>query len=216
MIEPGDDQSAAELRVPIEQARRGDAEAFGALFERFYRCTYWLCWELLGDRDAAADAAQETFTGAWGRIRWLQHPEAFASWLRAAAVNACQCHRRKARRQRNWSELHSDRAVEEPGVDPSPAARLEGEELAGEVRRELARLAPAHREVIVLHHLEGASLRDIAALLGVAEGTVKSRLGRGRASLAELLKPYVDDEESSTSPETEPREEHVAALLALR
>ncbi|MBI2299770.1 MAG: RNA polymerase sigma factor [Armatimonadetes bacterium] len=195
MTEPGDSLAPEALRALVESARSGDRAAFGELYDRFERSLYRLCWELLGDPDAAADAVQEAFTGAWSRIAKLRHPEAFASWLRMAAVNACRHHHRRTWWQRTWTDVFGERPEEQSDPGGGPAHRVESEELTREVRRALSGLPAAQREVIVLHHLEGLPLDQIAALLGVAEGTVKSRLGRGRARLAELLRPYVESDD---------------------
>lgn len=198
MPEPGDSLAPEALRALVEAARNGDRAAFGTLYDRFERSLFRLCWELLGDPDAAADAVQEAFTGAWSRIGKLEHPEAFGAWLRAAAVNACRHHHRRTWWQRTWTEVFGERTEEQPEPGHGPPDRAASAELAGEVRRALSGLPPAQREVIVLHHLEGLPLDQIAALLGVAEGTVKSRLGRGRARLAELLRPYVEGDDAAS------------------
>lgn len=198
-----------ELRARVQRAREGDPAAFGELFDRFERSIYGLCYHLTNDADAAADAAQQAFVNAFRRIGQLQHPEAFASWLRSAAVNACRHRRRQRRRQQTWTDAFGadgpDAGAELADQRATPAEQVARDELSAEVRAALQALSPEHREVIVLHHLQEVPLADIAATLGVAVGTVKSRLGRGRRRLAELLRAYVEpDAEPETEPEAAP------------
>lgn len=185
---------ADDLKDLIDRARDGDATAFQTLYERFSERVYALCQHLLGDPEAAVDATQETFVNAWEQLRRLRHSEAFWSWLRATAVNACRHHRRRRRWLSGWSEQSAEDDPSE-AADPREggAERLARAELQARVREALGRLSPAHREVVVLHHFEGLPLAEIAALLGVATGTVKSRLGRAREHLERLLGPYLEE-----------------------
>ncbi len=183
---------AVELRETIERARGGDREAFGVLYERFERSLYALCCRLLDDPDAAADATQEAFLAVWRHLPRLRHPEAFSTWLRGAAINACRHRRRQRRRFALWSETGDAEPPDLPDPRPGAAAQVVGDELGEQVRAALRKLSPDHREVIVLHHLEGLPLAEIAATLGVATGTVKSRLGRAREHLERLLAPYLE------------------------
>ncbi len=184
---------AGELRALIDRARAGDADSFESLYQRYERSIFQLCFHLLGDRHAAEDATQQAFCGAWEQIGRLRHAAAFTAWLRSAALNACRHARRKGGRQQTFSETESDAdELADPGAGPD--ASLAGDELTSAVRAALEQLSPDHREVVVLHHLQEVPLRDIAAALGVAEGTVKSRLGRARARLETLLAPYLEAE----------------------
>ena len=183
-----------QLKDLVRSARNGDREAYGALYERFERSVHRVCHALLDDPEAADDATQETFVRVWERMSGLRHPEAFSAFLRGAAVQVCRDRRRRTRWLSFWSELGGETEPLEP-ADPEPGAgaALETGELSAAVRAAMRRLAPDHREVIVLHHLEELPVADIALTLGVAEGTVKSRLSRARAHLERLLRPYVED-----------------------
>lgn len=187
---------ADRLRDLVEQARAGDPAAFEELYERFERSVYSLCYHLLGNEHEAADAAQETFVNAFEQLPRLRHVAAFTAWLRRATINTCRHQRRKRRWLRWFSE--ADEADRDPDERPDPGPAVDHDlsraETERAVRAALAKLSPAHREVIVLHHLEELPLQEIADTLGVAVGTVKSRLGRAREHLERLLTPYVEDE----------------------
>jgi RNA polymerase sigma-70 factor (ECF subfamily) len=131
---------------------------------------------LTGDLAEAEDAVQEAFVAALGRTRTfavLDNPEA---WLRTVAVN----HLRN-----RWRHLDVVRRLRTKVPGPTPAVDVGPEHVA--LVDALARLDSAHRTVVVLHYLADLSVADIALEVGVPEGTVKSRLARGRELLAPLL-----------------------------
>jgi RNA polymerase sigma-70 factor (ECF subfamily) len=142
--------------------------------DAFYRATYPRLVSLLtlaaGDRATAEDVVQEAFlrlVPRWERVAAYEDPEA---WVRTVALRLCTSRWRRAQ-----SALRTLGRLGAPRATPPPSgARVDAERL-------LARLSPAHRQVLVLHHGLDMSVRDIALLLGVPEGTVKSRLSRARA-----------------------------------
>ncbi|MBI5835059.1 MAG: RNA polymerase sigma factor [Armatimonadetes bacterium] len=183
-----------ELKALVERARGGDDAAFEQLYERFERAVYGLCRRLLTSDDAAEDAAQQVWLAIWQGLSSLRQPEAFTSWLKQTATRVCGRTQRRRRWWSWWSEVEGDDA---PDLDPADQAPMTVDSLArGEqdeaVRAALERLSPEHREVVVLHHLEGLGVGEIAVTLGVATGTVKSRLGRARAHLARILGPLAE------------------------
>ncbi|NUP99848.1 MAG: sigma-70 family RNA polymerase sigma factor [Armatimonadetes bacterium] len=180
-----------DIRDLVERARRGDRTAFEQLYDRFEQSIFRLCYHLLGNEDEAADATQETFMQVYGNLPRLRHAAAFSAYLRGAAANQCRYRRRK-QRWLPWSSVDDD--AMEPADDAPPQAGLERDELQSQVRRALLKLSPQHREVVVMHHLEGLPLADIGRALGLPVGTVKSRLGRGREHLERLLTPYLGTE----------------------
>ncbi|MCC7493163.1 MAG: sigma-70 family RNA polymerase sigma factor [Fimbriimonadaceae bacterium] len=188
---PGASESSdQELQRWIELARAGDREAFGQLYERFERAVYRLCEILLDDPDAAADAAQETFLKVWNDLPRLRRVEAFGSWLRGAAVQVCRTARRRRRRLGWFSEQPAE--LPETADQTASGPDLDEQQLTAEVRRALRQLSPEHREVVVLHYFDELPTAAIAASLGVAQGTVKSRLSRARDHLERLLRPRLE------------------------
>jgi RNA polymerase sigma-70 factor (ECF subfamily) len=180
-----------DIKALLERARGGDRAAFETLYDRFEGSVYALCARLLADGEDAAEAASEVWLVVWRRLSSLRRAEAFTAWLRQTVVRTC---RRHARRRPWWQPWPDADSGVEPADEtrPPPGAQLEQAELSERVSEALNKLSPAHREVIVLHHLEGLGVVEIAAVLEVAPGTVKSRLGRAREHLARLLGPYVE------------------------
>lgn len=154
------------------------AGLFHALYPRLVVLLYATC----GDQADAEDAAQEAFTKALRhqrRFLELDNPEA---WLRTVALN----HLRNG-----WRHNDVVRRFRERVPGPQASFDLGPEHVA--IMAALNQLDRPHREVVVLHHLVDLSVREIADVLGIAEGTVKSRLARGRERLAPLLRDEEPD-----------------------
>ena len=153
----------------VEQAMRGDQEAFASLAaESVDRC-YALAYRILRDPHRAQDATQQALLGAWRDLPTLRDPERFDAWLHRLVVNACY---QEARGERRWTariRVITDVRTTEPDVARSVAGR---DELEAAFRT----LTPEQRAVVVLHHHLGYPLTEIAATLGIPEGTARSRL----------------------------------------
>jgi RNA polymerase sigma-70 factor (ECF subfamily) len=140
---------------------------------------YRVTMAILGDEADARDAAQETFITAWRQIRSVRDPVRFDAWLQRVAVNAARMTHR-SRRRRGVREIPQSR-LGTHGVNAQP-----GEDAAEDARvldAALRTLDIDQRSVLVLHHLEGRSLAEIAATLDIPVGTVKSRLHTARKAL---------------------------------
>ncbi|GAA5018107.1 RNA polymerase sigma factor [Kitasatospora paranensis] len=158
------DTSPARTAELVLAAQRGDRLALGRLLELITPYVRRLCGPIA--LDDGADAAQEALITVFRKLPQLQDPSALFGWVRAIAVREAIRHvRRNAR-----SEPAELAEVPAPG-DP---------QLAADIRDVLARLSPEHRAVLVLRDVEGLDERQTAELLGVAAGTVKSRLSRAR------------------------------------
>lgn len=138
-----------------------------------------LARRILRDRDTAEDVVQEIFTRLWLHEGLTPPASAPASWLRRVVLNACINAMRSQRRRRRL-EL-------EPSAPPDPERVAMGRELLRDFERGLTQVTPTQRQMLWLRELRGFSYPEIAALLGVPEGTVKSTLNRGRLRLQEVL-----------------------------
>jgi RNA polymerase sigma factor (sigma-70 family) len=160
--------------VDVEQlvraARRGDAAAMDALVRALVPYVGRLCGAIALDR--GDDAMQETFVAVLRHIGSLREPAALHGWVRRIAVRESI---RAARAGRSGAHLNVDA---EPAVAPVDVATVV------DVRATLATLAPEHRAVLVLRDVDGLSEAEVSRVLGVPEGTVKSRLHRARGSFA--------------------------------
>lgn len=187
------------LREWILRAQKGDTEAFGELFAFFHGTVYNTALRLLGDPEEAADITQEAFLQAWERLSQLTVPEAFRNWLLTITVNLCRSRFRK----NEPPTVSLDEPVPEEGVEDEPLPQLADESAdveAAVLEREKVRLVQravnllplAFREVVILHYFEGLEVADIAKILRVPAGTVKSRLARARERLRQLLEQWLE------------------------
>lgn len=190
---------ATELRtadeaVLVESARSGDMNAFSRLVAQYQDRVLNTCWRISGRLEDAEDLAQETFLKALESIAAFRRQSCFYTWLFRIAVNVSISHRRRKGRmprlslhcgdgRPDWTDLPAG-----DGQAPDPAARLTAMETRRLVQEGLESLDDEHRSVIVLRDIEGFDYRQIAEILEVPEGTVKSRLHRARMELRDRLK----------------------------
>jgi RNA polymerase sigma-70 factor (ECF subfamily) len=187
--------------VMIRAFQTGDREAFDRLVTRHRDEVFNLCYRFLGDYEDANDAAQEAFIKAFRGLRKFRFDSAFSTWLYRIAVNTCKNRlNSKAHRQRRRTV-----ALDNPGPDggaagyqvrngsPDPAARLERKERAAMVQRAIDRLDSDRKTVVILRDIQGLAYEEIAAVTGLALGTVKSRIARARADLREKLRSVIDN-----------------------
>ncbi|HYC76326.1 MAG TPA: sigma-70 family RNA polymerase sigma factor [Planctomycetota bacterium] len=174
----------------------GDRSAFDLLVAKHSDRLYGTLHRVVGDPEQAMNLAQETFFKAWRGLRGFSGEASFFTWLYRIARNAVTSAARYdgARPKISASLDAPSKDDARPRIEPAaegadPAARLLAEERRELVIREVAALPPDFREVVVLRDFEDRPYEEIAELLGVAVGTVKSRLHRGRAALAERLRP---------------------------
>lgn len=169
-------------RALVEQARGGDSDAFEAIVRSRIDAVYRLSLAILGDEADARDATQETFVAAWRRIASLRDVDRFDAWLQRIAVNAARMTLR-GRRRRLVREIPS--ADMNAVAGPVPQERPPSD--ADRLGAAMARLSSDQRTLLALHHLEDRGLEEIAAVLGIPIGTVKSRLFTARRALENAL-----------------------------
>jgi len=175
----------AEVAAPgsaelLARARSGEREAFTELVERYHPEFVRIAYAVVGDLDAARDAAQLAWIKAWQRLPSVREPERLRAWLLAIAANEARQHvrARNRRRVREIAPVDPD-AVPDPGVDRS-ADRLD-------LASALQRLEPAERELLALRYLAGLTAEEIGAATGLSASGIRSRLSRTIARLREDL-----------------------------
>lgn len=186
------DEAAAAEAAEVARAIGGDEAAFEALVRRREADVYRLCLRMLGDRDDAMDAAQDTFLRVYRALPRFRGEATFRTWVLGIAINVCRSKlvsRERRQRQRSVSLQHEDPASGDEVVHdltdaaPGPEQRAFAAELRTALAAGLRRLSPEHREILLLHEMTRLEYEEIAAALGVRLGTVKSRMARARAAL---------------------------------
>ena len=167
-------------RALLTAHRAGDPDAFETLVRRHRGALWAIALAILGNDHDAADAVQEALIAAYRRVGSFRGDAAVHTWLRRIVVNACidRVRHERVRRTVPWPERDVAARRGDPAVEL--ATRLA-------VREALALLPVEQRVAVVLVDLRGYPLSEVAAILGVPRGTVKSRCARGRARLAVLL-----------------------------
>jgi RNA polymerase sigma-70 factor, ECF subfamily len=190
-----------EEQMAVQHVQDGDRQAFNSLVLKYQDSVVSLCTHLMRNRMEGEDAAQDTFVNAFRQITMFRGESRFFTWLYSIAVNVCR------NRQRSfWQRLFQHAAsAGTPEVDkdlsetieildstPWPSEQLERKELRDQVKRVLLQLPTRYRELIVLRDLKELSYAEIAAILEIPVGTVKSGLARARLAMQVELRGLVD------------------------
>src|SRR6185295_1114126 len=153
---------------------------------------------MTGDVHRGEDVAQETFARVFAKRKDYQPSGKFSTWLWRIALNLCydELRRRQRREESSLDGMGEAAAALEAFVapEPPPDKSLVEQERSELVRKALMKLSEAYRTVLVLRHYENLKFREIAGVLDVPEGTVKSRMAEGLSQLGELLKPALHDD----------------------
>ncbi len=183
-------------RQLVDRCLAGDAEAWEDVVRQHSRRIYNLCLRFTGSSSDADDLAQDVFIRLF---RSLDHYRAeagsLATWLTTLTRNLLIDHYRRSKPERLTDPLEGENAegerVPRPLAAPGRSAEqaVWGREVQEQVQRALLKLSPELREAIILRDLQDLDYKEIAAVLRLPEGTVKSRINRGRIELARLLRP---------------------------
>lgn len=183
---------ANEEQRLISAAQAGDLEAFNQIVRLYETRVYNLCYRMLGDADAAADATQDAFIAAFRNVRSFRGG-VFKAWLLRIATNACYDALRARKRRPAVSLDSADNEDDNTRTEaPDPGESLDEmvvrQELSAAIQQGLAELPEDQRIVIILSDIQGLAYEEIAQITGVQLGTVKSRLSRARAKLRDILR----------------------------
>jgi len=189
-----DAQVAALL---VRRCLAGDAAAWEELVQRHHRRIYNICYRFAGSADDAQDLTQEVFIKMYRTLKSYDGGKgAFMTWVTTITRNLLVDHFRKTKQDRVTDSLdaapseHEDamplsEQIEDHGA--APDTRAQSQQVGETVHKALQKLSPDLREAVILRDLQDMDYREIATVLKVPEGTVKSRINRGRAELARLL-----------------------------
>ena len=194
-------ETESEVNADVELARSGNRKAFSRLVIKYQNMIVSLCTHLLGNKNDGEDTAQETFIKAFQGLASFRNEARFSTWLYTIAVNLCRNHQRSF-----WQKLFrkskaagipstTDDASEMIDIidsSPLPSQDLERKEFRDHIKRAIGLLPARYRELIVLRDIKQMRYDEIATIMDVPEGTIKSGIARARLALQTELKGRID------------------------
>ena len=173
----------------INRFKDGDISAFEEIVLKHQDKIYNLCRHMLGNAHDAEDAAQEVFLKAYQNLNKFKPDASLHTWLYRIAVNTCIDYRRRPFLDSLFKTSKEGDVfiIDQPSDSPSPERLYESKQISNAIQFALGQLSGKLRTVIVLKEIEGLSYEEIADVLDVSSGTVKSRISRAREELKELL-----------------------------
>ena len=178
----------------IERAKNGDHDAFAVLVEATQGRIYNLTLRMTNNPDDAAELTQEAYLNAWRGLKTFQGDASFATWVYRLASNVCIDFLRREKRRRDIGTAISidddgdeGRQIDLPDQTYDPQRQTEQKERKESISAGLLTLTQEHRKILILREIEGLSYTEIAEILQLGEGTVKSRIARARLSLRKYL-----------------------------
>ena len=179
----------------VNAVLHGDKDGYEKLVDKYKNMVYGIVWSHLGDPDLSEDAAQETFVKAYTYLGTLREPDKFAGWLAKIARNVCGSLGRGIKRE---NAFHKKWAVfESAEAEPQEEDR---ESLSKQLWDSFAKLPAIHREALTLFYVEGKSISEASAALGIAEQTMRTRLHRARTALRAQLEQMLEESLSDLQP----------------
>ncbi|MBH0231733.1 RNA polymerase sigma factor SigW [Halobacillus yeomjeoni] len=181
------------IKQKIKEVKKGDQSAFEDIVSFYQNKVYHICFRMIGNAYEAEDLAQEAFIRAYTNIHTFDNRRKFSTWLYRIATNLTIDRIRKKKPDYHldaqvrgtegldmYSQLAADQAL--------PEEEVESLELQTYIHKEILALPPKYRSVIVLRYLDELPLQDIAEILDIPVGTVKTRVHRGREALRKKLR----------------------------
>jgi len=175
----------------LDRCLAGEDSAWEALLRAYTRKIYNLCYRFTGRVEEAEDVTQEVFIKVFQTLRTYQAAQgSFSTWLNRVARNHLVDHYRRARKDRVTSSLEDEltEAEQQPSPQMEPTGEVESRERREVLQAALDKLSPDLREAVILRDLHDLDYEEIALVLNVPHGTVKSRINRGRLELGRVLK----------------------------
>lgn len=179
-------------RELVQRAKQGSLEAFNELVVRHQEKIFNAVYRFCSNWDDACDITQRAFINAFRKISEFKGDSAFTTWMYRIAFNQSVSFRRESGRQKAVSlYTKDDEMVREPAYEENPGERMESDDSRRKVQQALGLLEEEDRQIIILKDLQNYSYDEIAAVLDIPKGTVRSRLHRARLELRAKLKSFV-------------------------
>jgi len=178
----------------ISRFKAGDISAFEEILIKHQDRIYNVCRYMLGNKDDAEDAAQDTFIKAYRNLRDFRPDSSLYTWLYRIAVNTCLDYKKLPFFASIFRGTREDDEVvnELPSDEPSPERLYESKQTGHALRVGLKQLSEKFRTVLILREIEGLSYEEIAEVLDISIGTVKSRISRAREELKQQITKFTE------------------------
>ncbi len=186
---------APEAAQLVARAQSGDRKAFDRLVDESYAMIYATAYRLTGDLELAADAVQDAYVRAYNSLQTFRGSSSFSTWMYRIVVNvSLDALRRRSRAPEplTFADDDQEREIDVADTSADPHAAAETRDLQRTVARGIQELSEDHRTVLVLFDINGLSYEEIAEVLRVPLGTVKSRLNRARLALRRAIAPQLE------------------------
>jgi RNA polymerase sigma-70 factor (ECF subfamily) len=194
------------LEALIQRCLRGDQIAWELIVRQYWRKVFNVAYKFVGKHDLAEDLAQDVFLKIFKSLDTFDRRANFQTWLISVSRNLCIDHYRSVRKERETIDRDVDANELSPtSHDPGPMAALEQRDRVLLLRRALVELPRTLRMAVVMRDIQEMSYQEIAVTLGLPEGTVKSRINRGRTELARHVKRLGAVGWTSSEPHREPQ-----------
>ncbi len=174
------------------RCRDGDELAWETLVRRYQARVCSVAYTYTGNEDEALDVAQEVFVRVWKRLDTCRDPERLAAWLLSIARNACLDHLRRRKARPPAQDIPADELYSLADPGQATDQRTEEQDRQHVLERALQQLSEINREAILLKDIQGLPLEEMARMLDLPLGTVKSRCSRARAELARVVGRLID------------------------
>jgi RNA polymerase sigma-70 factor (ECF subfamily) len=187
----------------IQRCLDGDQSAWDAIVRQHWRKVFNIAYKFVANQDEAEDLAQEVFLKIFKSLSTFDRRANFQTWLFSVSRNLCIDHYRSVRKERaTISREVQASEISAPATTMSQFTALEQQDRAVLLRRALERVAPTLRTAVMMRDIQELSYHEIAAALRLPEGTVKSRINRGRTELARQIQKLRDEQEAALAPST--------------
>ena len=195
----------------VQRCLEGDATAWDTLVSVYWKRVFNIAYKFVADFDEAEDLTQEIFVKLFRALTTYDGRANFETWLTRVSRNLCiDRYRRRRREEERFTDEVDPDTIALDELVPRPDATLEQRDQIALVRRAMSSLPPAYREAVTLRDIHELSYEEIADRLQLAEGTVKSRISRGRRELARHLRVLQQQKEECSTRHSDRREKFYA------
>jgi RNA polymerase sigma-70 factor, ECF subfamily len=186
-----------EIDPLIERCLKGDQRAWDEIVRLYWRKVFNVAYKFVGRQDEAEDLAQDIFLKLFKSLKTFDRRANFSTWLISVSRNLCIDHYRAVRKERETINRDVDPADFAPvSTDPRADTQLEQRDRVRLLRQALDKLAPTLRTAVMLRDIQELTYQEIADKLHLPEGTVKSRINRGRTELARQIQKLRDQQDA--------------------